>query len=104
MKFYAYVVLDRKSNVGTLPMFLRNDIEAIRAFDNIVNRPDTNINKYPQDYDLVCIGGYDDELAVLIFEERRFMYSAVDFYKPQASGGLVTPENAASHTAGVKEG
>jgi len=56
-----YSVYDRKAQYY-LPLFtMRGNADAIRQFTEIVTQSDTNVSKYPADYDLVRLGQIDLE-------------------------------------------
>lgn len=56
-----YAAYDRKAQYY-LPLFqTRSDAEAIRSFTEAVVSSDTNVAKYPADYDLVRLGQLDME-------------------------------------------
>lgn len=59
MKIYA--AYDRKAQYY-LPVFQqRSDAEAIRAFTEAVMTSESNVSKYPAEYDLVLVGTMDME-------------------------------------------
>lgn len=58
MKIMA--IKDKAVESYGMPLVTRTVTEAIRIFKNEVNREDSMMNKYPQDYDLYQIGEYDD--------------------------------------------
>lgn len=56
-----YSIYDRKA-AYYLPLFtMRGDADAIRQFTGIVTQSDTDVSKYPADFDLVSLGGIDLE-------------------------------------------
>lgn len=53
MKTYVYSVFDRKAQYY-LPLFaVPSEADGIRAFTDMVVQSDTNLSKYPADFDLV---------------------------------------------------
>lgn len=60
-----YTIHDIVANVHRSPMFLRSDGEAVRLFDRVVNDPQTDVSKYPNDYHLYYCGDFDDQSARL---------------------------------------
>lgn len=56
-----YCAYDRKAQYY-LPVFqARSDADAIRSFTEAVVSSDSNVSKYPADYDLVSLGRMDQE-------------------------------------------
>ena len=65
MKQNVYSIYDSKAEVFNPPIFLHKDGEAIRAFDQICNDPESDFNKWPGDYTLFRIGEWDNETGLL---------------------------------------
>ncbi len=66
MKQLIFAVYDSKSEMFNQPMFLKAKGEAIRAFSDEANRPDSAIYKHPGDYTLFCIGDYNVDTGLLV--------------------------------------
>lgn len=75
-----YAIKDTKVGYGQ-PFYLHNDQEAERAFRGLVKEPESNIGKWPQDYELWNIGQWDDELGVITTTGPKFMLSGMDCKK-----------------------
>lgn len=61
MQQNIYAAYDRKAQYY-LPLFqTRSDAEAIRSFTEAVVGSETNVAKYPADYDLIGLGSIDME-------------------------------------------
>lgn len=55
MNYMIYTVYDRKSEY-CLPVFsMRSEAEAIRQFTQLVMSSETDVSKYPADFDLLAI-------------------------------------------------
>ena len=58
-----YCVYDKKAQVFNQPLFMpsgsEGKVQAIRAFDQLVNQSGTMVNKYPGDFALYFIGSYE---------------------------------------------
>jgi hypothetical protein len=65
MELKAYAVHDGKGKYFGLPFFMQNAGMATRAFSDLVNDPQSSINRHPEDYVLYEIGKYDDQTAIL---------------------------------------
>lgn len=63
MKTTIISVRDIVANTFSIPTFHQSRGSALRAFSTEVNRADENnqIYKYPGDFELYCLGFYDDE-------------------------------------------
>lgn len=61
MKKQIFAVLDTTAGVYDQPFFMPNKAVAVRAFTEAVKKPESQMNKYPKDYKLVCLGTYNDE-------------------------------------------
>lgn len=68
MKWTLVVMKDRASDSYSTPQGYRAKGEAIRAFHDAINNPESGaMYKHPEDYDLYFLGYYDDNKAA--FEE-----------------------------------
>lgn len=67
MKQELFAVLDVVAKTYGQPIPYRNQYEATRAWDDIVNDPKPNqYNAHPEDFILVKIGYYDTDLGTLV--------------------------------------
>lgn len=66
MNHKIFAVRDAKSEVFNKPFFSLTHGQAERDFKTAVNDPQTQLNKYPEDYDLWFVGEYDDTTGKLI--------------------------------------
>lgn len=62
MKIQIVAVLDRAADAFGRPLFVNAIGQAIRSFQDEINRPapDNTMNSHPEDYDLYHLGEYDD--------------------------------------------
>lgn len=60
----AYSIRDSKGEIFHLPIFKNTHGEAERDFKTMVNQPKSNLNDYPEDFDLYHIGEYDDNSGI----------------------------------------
>lgn len=65
MKLHAYTIRDTKADTWGIPFFVKNDASAKRAFYNLVNDPQSTVNRNPEDYLLYKVGTWDDEGAII---------------------------------------
>lgn len=55
-----YLVHDIKANTFGAPMFFANNVEALRSLEQATKDTNTQLNKYPADYNLLHIGQYHE--------------------------------------------
>lgn len=60
MKMKICVVRDRAVDAFGQPFFVKHVGEAMRSFQDEVNRVGSPFNAHPDDYDLYLLGEYDD--------------------------------------------
>ncbi len=58
-----FVIYDSKANAYMQPWFLTNEPMAMRAFGDLINDPESNAGKHPEDYTLFKIGTFNDTTA-----------------------------------------
>jgi len=89
MQLNVYSVRDVKGNCFARPFFMARHELALRAFDSIVNNPETDIAKWPADFSLFYLGTFDDVSGVFVsLTAPEFLATAVSFKKmevPNAS-------------------
>lgn len=61
MKKNMYSIFDTKAKVYSDPFYTLNDSIARRMFENLVNDPQTDVFKHPNDFQLFLVGEYDDQ-------------------------------------------
>lgn len=79
-KFYAF-----RDNVADIFLSMdskRNDAEAIRELDVIVNKEGNRVSQFPEDYDLYYLGEFNERTGVFISELKK-VANAKDFLKPK---------------------
>lgn len=65
MKINMYVIYDTKAKFYNKPFYMQNDSIAIRAFTDLVNDTQTDVNKHPTDFQLYSVGTYEDTTAII---------------------------------------
>lgn len=82
MKYAVVTVNDRALGAFMRPFFAPNVAMARRSFTDEVNRPDSEMNKHPEDYELHLLGEWDDGTAVFqCLEEQQVICRALDVFK-----------------------
>lgn len=59
----VYAVFDHCAKAFLPPFLLRNDGQAVRAFKDCVNSKSHQFSEHPEDYQLFCLGTFDDTLG-----------------------------------------
>lgn len=65
MNYLVYSVRDSKVNTFFPPQFRATEAEAIRDMHALVNDPQSLPGKYPSDYSLWHVGGFDSSTGIL---------------------------------------
>lgn len=60
-----FAVYDQKAQAFTTPFFDRTQETAQRAFAALVNNPESDFGRWPEDYTLFHLGSYDNETGVI---------------------------------------
>lgn len=78
MLYVMFSVYDKAVGVYGRPMFLRSEGEAVRVFQDEVNRraDDNMLSKHPQDYSLHRVGTWDDDTGEPIQEHPKRLAEA----------------------------
>lgn len=66
MKMNLYSIYDNKALVYAIPFCAANHATALRMFGSACEDRGTNLNKYPNDFCLYCIGEFDDSNGMVI--------------------------------------
>lgn len=77
------------------PFFMRSRGEALRAFSNLCNDPQTSMFKNPEDYTLFELASYDDSTGKFTNETTPLSLGvAVEFKKNSPEFYKEKPQNA----------
>lgn len=60
MNLRMFAIFDIKAEVFSAPFFMSTAGEAVRAFKDLVNDPNTTIGRHPEDYRLMCLGTWNN--------------------------------------------
>lgn len=66
MKLRMYSIKDTKSGEYHQPHHATNDVVAMRGIQSVIRSGKTTLSQYPQEFDLVEVGEWDDETGTLI--------------------------------------
>lgn len=75
----VYTIKDTKAESYIQPFTFRTDGEAIRAFDDSVNKPDSPIYAHCEDYTLYRVGTFDVLTGVVSPCDHKSLGNGVDF-------------------------
>ena len=72
---------------------MRSKGEAIRAFSNTVNSPESQFSKHPGDYTLFEIGEYDEETGTLIPHQSKISLGCAIEHKKTPDLAILSQQN-----------
>jgi len=82
MEMKMYTVYDSKAEAYLNPFVLRSKGEAIRSFQTEANKPDSNLNRYSEDYTLFEIGTFDTDTGIVTSNKiHTALGKAIEFRK-----------------------
>ena len=61
----AYSIYDNKAAIYLPPFYNTNDQVAIRTFTDILQNPNTPMNRHPEDYSIYHVGYFNEETGSL---------------------------------------
>ena len=80
MDVKIFAIYDKCVGVFSQPYFMQHKGQMIRAFSDEVNNPESQFFKHPGDFDLFCLGSYNDNSGGLSpLAQPEFISSAVEF-------------------------
>lgn len=65
MKHKIFAIHDAAAEAYLTPFFLHSEGIAIRTFTDCVNDNDHAFGRHPKDYNLMCLGEYDDQTGTI---------------------------------------
>lgn len=68
MELKAFSIRDSKGEIFNPPFYKKTWGEAERDFHQLVKDEKSMVYKYPEDFDLYCVGSYDDQTGLFIPE------------------------------------
>lgn len=61
----CYAIKDEKIGVFQSPHFTTSVVDALRSLTIAANQPESNLNRFPEDYSLYHLGDIDEETGIL---------------------------------------
>jgi hypothetical protein len=72
-----YALKDKASNTTNNPIAIATNRDAIESLKGVANDPQTNISKYPKDFELYHLGSYNPRtMAFDLNDNPKFLISA----------------------------
>jgi len=79
----VYAIRDRKAKVFHRPIFERDHVMAVRAFEDACRDTNSSLHKWPYDYELLFLGEFDEatgkfqmvDLPVVMAEPGQFVFA-----------------------------
>lgn len=82
MKFKIFSIYDSKAETYNTPIFLATEGQAIRMYDDMIQKEDSEISKHPEDYTLFVLGEFDSDVgSVISLNTPKSLGVAVEFIK-----------------------
>lgn len=77
MNKFVFVIYDNQSELYSSPFFSVRKETAVRDLLRAAQSPESEIHHAPADYDMYCLGTYEDETAeIKLFPNREFITNA----------------------------
>lgn len=92
MKVYAIRDLVANALVGGLHLFA-HDAPAVRFFGDIASDPQTMIARHPADYDLICIGQYNEDTYSLTPERVEIVITGAAYHAAHSAAAAARSED-----------
>lgn len=77
----AFSVYDGKAKTFSVPFFKLTVGMALRDFEDLVNHPETMVNRHPEDFVLYEVGNFDDSNGMLEFISPLNLVATANEYK-----------------------
>lgn len=80
-----YCIRDSKVGVYYPPFTMDNDLYARRFFNDLCQSADSNVSKYPADYDLYRVGTFNMVIGLIESRDIEHICSALNPFKEEKS-------------------
>ena len=81
-----YTIKDNKANMFNVPFYSIHKNDAVRSFTRAASDPQTNLNQFPNDFDLYYLGTFDEETSKFnLMETPQFTIAAAACQRPQGA-------------------
>lgn len=86
MRLKIFSVLDTKADAFQTPFFMPSTGMAVRAFKDLANDGQSLVSRHPGDFQLTCVGEFDDVTARLTsYDQVEKLGYAADYQEIKAS-------------------
>jgi len=79
MKHMMFVIYDSKADAYMQPWFLTTEPMAARVFSDLINDPESNAGRHPEDYTLFNIGNFNDQTAEINWNAPVTLGNGIQF-------------------------
>lgn len=95
MLMNVYSIYDTKGDYFVPPWFSRTHADAIRDFAKAVGTPGSPMGDHPADFELRCIGTWDDLAGeIRPHEDHKVLGIGIDFVHTRADNALPVGDSA----------
>ena len=86
MLLKIYSIRDAKSEVYNTPFYQKTHGEALRSFMEVSTDKQSQVSKYPEDFDLYHLGEYDDNTGQTSpLDTPQHMAKAIEHQQPKTA-------------------
>lgn len=93
MKHQIFTIYDLVAKCYMAPFYQPNQQMAERAFSDCCNTPDHDFNKHPSDYQLICLGEWDNETAEINTTDQITLIGKANDYVKHSGPTVKNPDN-----------
>lgn len=76
---YTISILDKITNKIKTPFYVSTKQDAVRSFQVECKNPQSDFNKFPDDYTLICLGTFSDNGTVDTYPQYETLAHASQF-------------------------
>lgn len=80
-KILIFAIFDKKAAAYMAPFYFPQKGQALRAFEDSVNDPQSGFFKHPEDYSLFQLGEYNDTSGEIVSSKPVFIEEALNLSK-----------------------
>ncbi len=77
-----YCIYDRKTEIHHPPHFCHNIAHALRHFRDIFSDTQSQLHRYPEDFQIFEVGAFDDKDACLMPQNPHMLCSGTELVAP----------------------
>lgn len=100
----VFTIYDNKALTFGSPFTFAHAGQALRAFQDVANDPNSMISRHPNDYSLIRIGTFDEDTGVMTSEPHQSFGPASQFKREAAVLEPQLPFPSAGHVLTDQDG